>query len=300
MRNKKKINPIAEISVIIPCFNEQGGILSVIEDLQSNLKASGLKHEIIVVDDVSTDSTGDIAVKAGAVVVEHSVNRGYGAAIKSGVRVAQYDHICITDGDGTYPSKVIPDLVSAVSDGADMAVGSRTGAIVKIPLIRRPAKFVITKIAESIAGISIPDLNSGLRVFKKSHVKRYSGILPNGFSFTTTITLALLTNGFRVDYMAIDYESRIGDSKIRPISDTINFVTLILRMALYFAPLKFFMPASFICILVAIAWALVSRFALGQLADVTSTILVVLGIQIAVVGLLAEMINKRLPAGRQD
>ena len=112
--------------------------------------------------------------------------------------------------------------------------------------------------------------------------------------------MALLTNGFRIDYLPIDYETRVGDSKIRPISDTLNFVTLILRMALYFAPLKFFIPASFICILVAIAWALISRFVLGQLADVTSTILVVLGIQIAVVGLLAEMINKRLPSSRQD
>jgi len=300
MKIKNKVYPIEEISVIIPCFNEEGGILSVIHDLELTLKQSGLKYEIIVVDDASTDRTSDIADKAEVIVVEHEFNRGYGAAIKSGIRVAKYDHICITDGDGTYPSKVIPDLLSLVSHGADMAVGSRTGDIVKIPLIRRPAKFVITKIAESIAGISIPDLNSGLRIFKKTHAKQYSGILPNGFSFTTTITLALLTNGFRVDYMAIDYEARIGNSKIRPFSDTINFVTLILRMGLYFAPLKFFMPASFICILIAIGWALISRFMLGQLADVTSTILVVLGIQIAVMGLLAEMINKRLPTTRQN
>jgi len=300
MKNKNDVNLINEISVIIPCFNEQGGISAVIEDLKSILKQSSLKYEIVVVDDGSTDQTGDIARKAGATVIEHGVNRGYGAAIKSGVRLAKYDYICITDGDGTYPPKVIPNLVVAISDGADMSVGSRTGNKVKIPLIRRPAKFMITKIAESIAGVSIPDLNSGLRVFKRTHVNMFLGILPNGFSFTTTITLALLTNGFRIDYLPIDYETRVGDSKIRPISDTLNFVTLILRMALYFAPLKFFIPASFICILVAIAWALISRFVLGQLADVTSTILVVLGIQIAVVGLLAEMINKRLPSSRQD
>jgi glycosyltransferase involved in cell wall biosynthesis len=283
------------VSVVIPAFNEEGGVALVVETLLEVLKTSGLPHEVLIVDDGSTDSTAAAAERAGARVLRHRVNRGYGAAIKSGMSAAAYDLICITDADGTYPSEAIPSLVQAISDGADMAVASRTGANVSIPLIRRPAKWVIRKMAEAVAGMAIPDINSGLRVFHRDHARAFLGILPDGFSFTTTITLSLLSNGYEVEYQPIDYGKRVGRSKIRPIRDTLNFVMLILRIALYFAPLKFFLPLSALLFGVALAWALVSKLVLGTLADVSSVVLVVAAIQVAVVGLLAEMINRRLP-----
>lgn len=296
METRTNANTGAEgVSVVIPALNEEGGVTEVVETLLAVLKTSGLAHEVLVIDDGSSDNTGLAAERAGARVVRHRVNRGYGAAIKSGMSAAAHDLICITDADGTYPSEAIPGLVKAIGDGADMAVASRTGANISIPLIRQPAKWVIRKMAEAMAGMSIPDINSGLRVFRRSHAQSFLGILPDGFSFTTTITLALLSNGYEVDYQPIDYGKRVGRSKIRPIRDTLNFAALILRIALYFAPLKFFLPLSAFLLAVAVAWALVSKFVLGTLADVSSVLLVVAAIQVAVVGLLAEMINRRLP-----
>lgn len=288
------------ITVIVPAFNEENAVAGVIRLLKEILNRSDLSHEILVVDDGSSDSTAINAELAGASVVRHAANRGYGAAIKSGMRSAKYDLICITDADGTYPAEVIPDLVSGIHAGADMVVAARTGSSVKIPMARRPAKWVIRKMSEAVAGMAIPDINSGLRVFKRSHARSFLGILPDGFSFTTTITLALLSHGYEVLYQPIDYGSRIGRSKIRPIKDTANFAGLVMRIALYFAPLKFFLPLSGLILVIAITWAIVSKVVIGTLADVSSVILVMVAIQVAVVGLLAEMVNRRLPGRYKD
>jgi len=232
----------------------------------------------------------------GVTVLRHKDNRGYGAALKTGIRRAQYDLICITDADGTYPNERIPDLVARLIEGRyDMVVGARVGKDVSIPLVRRPAKWAIGRLANFVAGESIPDLNSGLRVFRREVALRLLSMLPNRFSFTTTITLAMLVNGYPVDYVPINYYARVGRSKIRPIQDTINFVQLVLRIALYFAPLRLFLPVSLLLLLVAVAWALFSMFVLGQLADVSTLVIAMTGFQVAVIGMLAELINKRLP-----
>lgn len=292
--------PQEGVTVVIPAFNEENAVGPEVEALLKVMEGSGFVYEVLVIDDGSSDSTADAAEAAGARVVRHRVNRGYGAAIKTGMRAAAHDLICITDADGTYPAATIPDLVKTVQGDADMAVAARTGANVNIPLIRRPAKWVIRKMAEAVAGMPIPDINSGLRVFRCRHARAFLGIIPDGFSFTTTITLALLSNGYEVVYQPIDYGSRVGQSKIRPIRDTLNFASLVMRIALYFAPLKFFLPFSASILAVAIAWAVVSKVVLGTLADVSSVILVMVAIQIAVVGLLAEMINRRLPGRYKD
>jgi hypothetical protein len=150
-------------------------------------------------------------------------------------------------------------------------------------------------VANVVAGQSIPDLNSGLRVFRRSTAMRLLSLLPDGFSFTATITLALLSNGYLVDYVPINYHARQGSSKFRPIQDTLNFVGLILRIALYFAPLKIFLSLSVLLFSIALGAALFSQFVLGQLADVTTVVIAMTGAQVAVVGLLAELINRRLP-----
>lgn len=290
------------VTVVIPAYNEQRAIGDVLNDLQEVMSACHLVYEIIVVDDGSQDKTADIARRcAGVTVIHHRQNRGYGAALKTGLRHAKHDLICITDADGTYPNQCIPALSQRLHDeGYDMVVGARVGANVSIPLVRRPAKWVLGRLANYVAGESIPDLNSGLRVFRRHAAMRFMAMLPDAFSFTTTITLALLTNRYLVDYVPIDYFARVGKSKIRPIQDTLNFVGLVWRIALYFAPLKLFLPLSALLFLAALVWGTFTLVVLGQLADVSTLVLVMTAFQIAMIGLLAELMNKRLPTFHRD
>ena len=265
--------------------------------IQAEMSAAGRTVEIIVVDDGSADRTADTAHQhAGVIVIRHRVNRGYGAALKTGIRHAKGDWMCITDADGTYPNERIPDLIERAQLGEfDMVVGARTGEKVAIPLRRRPAKWVIGQLANFVAGEPIPDLNSGMRIFEREAALRFFGILPDGFSFTTTITLGMLTNGYLVDYVPINYHARVGRSKIRPIQDTLNFIQLVLRIALYFKPLKVFVPFSMGLFALAFAWAIFSKVALGRLADVTTLVIATTAIQVFMIGMLAELINQRLP-----
>ena len=151
--------------------------------------------------------------------------------------------VVITDSDGTYPNDRIPELAAMMTDW-DMVVGARTGDEVRVPLVRRPAKWALNMLANVLVETRIPDLNSGLRVFRREVVLRFLPILPNGFSFTTTITLAMLSEGYRVTFVPIDYYARQGRSKIRPVYDTLNFLQLIVRTVLYFNPLRVFLPLS--------------------------------------------------------
>lgn len=287
---------------MIPAFNEENGIGGVLDHMLEVTRAFPMAHEIIVVDDGSNDRTREVAEGyADIKVIRHPVNRGYGAALKTGIRHAAHDFICITDADGTYPNDRIPELLQAlVKEDLDMIVGARTGPNVEIPLIRRPAKWAIRKLAEYVAGQRIPDINSGLRIFRRVLATRMFSMLPDGFSFTTTITLGMLTNAYLVQYVAIDYHGRIGNSKIRPIRDTLGFTQLIMRMALYFAPLKVFMPISIGLLAIAAVLGLVSAFVFGRLADVTTLIIVLASVQTGVIGMLAELINRRLPNFYKD
>lgn len=289
------------LSVIVPVYNEQDAIESVLLRLQAVLTAAALPWEILVVDDGSTDRTAAIvaaivAAIPGVGMVHHRANRGYGAALKTGLRRVRYDLVAITDADGTYPSEQIPILVGhLLAQRCDMVVGARIGSRVAIPRRRRPAKWAIGKLANWIAGESIPDLNSGLRVFRRAMAMQFFSILPDGFSFTTTITLGMLAHGCVVDYLPIDYHPRVGRSKIRPIRDTLNFVQLILRIGLYFAPLKIFLTASAILLGVALVWGILSTLVFARLADVSTLVMVMTAIQMAGIGLLAELINRRVP-----
>jgi glycosyltransferase involved in cell wall biosynthesis len=291
---------LLNVSIIVPAYNEEhglGGVLTQLSAIQEKMGAAGQTVEIIVVDDGSADGTADCAHQhAGVTVIRHRVNRGYGAALKTGIRHAKGDWVCITDADGTYPNERIPDLAERARSGEfDMVVGARTGEKVAIPLRRRPAKWVIGQLANFVAGEPIPDLNSGMRIFEREAALRFFGILPDGFSFTTTITLGMLTNGYLVDYVPINYHARVGRSKIRPIQDTLNFIQLVLRIALYFKPLKVFVPFSMGLFALAFVWAIFSKVALGRLADVTTLVIATTAIQVFMIGMLAELINQRLP-----
>ena len=183
------------VSVVIPAYNEEVGVSAQVESVRRVLNANGIAHEILVVDDGSEDRTAEQALQAQARVLRHPANRGYGAAIKTGIMAAKYDTIAITDADGTYPCEEIPRLIAEL-DTADMAVGARIGENVNIPLLRRPAKAFLRWLAARIAGEAIPDLNSGLRVFRRECIRQYFSILSDRFSFTTTSTLAFIADGY--------------------------------------------------------------------------------------------------------
>ncbi len=228
------------VSVVIPAYNEEGGVGPQVKSIRQVLRSHGITHEIIVVDDGSHDSTAEEAVRAGARVLRHLKNRGYGASLKTGIMAATYDVIAITDADGTYPADQIPAMLSRLTT-ADMVVGARTGEQVNIPWVRKPGKLMLGWLANRIAGQHIPDLNSGLRLFWRDCATQYFPVLSNKFSFTTTITLALMADDYHVVYHPVNYYQRIGKSKIVP-RHFLDFTILVIRMAMLFQPLKVFVP----------------------------------------------------------
>lgn len=277
------------VSVVIPAFNEAAHVAGQVHDVERVMRDSGWTYEIIVVDDGSRDGTAEAAATTGARVLRRSHNGGYGSALKLGIGAARYDWILITDADGTYPVESIPTLL-AEADRHSMVVGSRTGPSVQVPLARRPAKWFLNRLSSYLAGQHLPDINSGLRLMRKSLVKRYERLLPAGFSFTTTITLSAACNGHPVCYVPINYHARLGESKIRP-RHAYDFTILILRTIVVFNPLKVFLPAGALLMIVGLA-----KFAYDITKDNLSetAVLGVLGaLLVWAVGLLADQ-NARL------
>lgn len=281
-------------SVIIPVYNEAGGLESVLADLRAQLEAAGARDwEVIVVDDGSEDESARKAEAIeGVTLVLHAENRGYGASLKTGIARAQYDRIVIMDADGTYPAGMIPSLIARLDNSADMAVGSRKGSA-SVPLLRRPAKWMLGRLASHLTGRDIPDINSGLRAFRKDGYERYRFLLPDGFSFTTTITMAMLSGGWRVDYLPIEYKARIGRSKIRPIRDTLDFTALILRTSIYFNPLKVFLPVGVGLGLIGLVWGVAEALSIANVSTVPA-LFITTGLQVLALGLLADLIQKKI------
>lgn len=281
-------------SVIVPVYNEEHGVEAVLESLLDALQGEPRPWEVIVVDDGSTDGTPDILKRweNRVQVVRHRVNRGYGASLKTGIRSCHGPWIAIVDGDGTYPLERLPELYEVCRQGADMAVGARTAPGAKIPLIRRPAKWILTRLASYLAASSIPDLNSGMRVFARDRLERHLHLLPDTFSFTTTLTLAFITDGYDVAFVPIDYKVRKGRSKLRPIRDTYNFVLLILRTVIFFDPLRVFGPLGLLFMSTSFAMVLY-RALVDRAFGVVSVLFFVTGIQLLALGLLGDLINRR-------
>ncbi len=290
-----------DVSIVVPACNEEPAIREALSRLVEVMDDQPQSYEIIVVDDGSSDGTANaVGEVSGVRLLRHEGNRGYGAALKSGIRKARAEIIVITDADGTYPSEHIPELLEALQD-RDMAVGARTGEHVKVPLLRKPAKWLLNKLAGHLAQQNIPDLNSGLRAFRKGDVVPLFGILPSGFSFTTTITLAMLCNDMRVKYIPIEYHKREGHSKIRPLPDTTKFILLVLRTICLFNPLRVFLPLAALLLalgLIRLGWNVVISQNIAEL----ETMLILGGIQVGAFGLLADMVARlrRLPGSNSD
>lgn len=235
-----KISMQYELAIIVPAFNEAKAIGATVAALKSMLSGAGVNGEVVVVDDGSKDGTGDAAEAAGVRVIRLEENVGYGFALKTGIAATNSRYVAIIDADGTYPVEKIPEMLELCRH-ADMVVGDRGAAMHNVQLIRRPPKWVLNTLANLLARRKIPDLNSGLRVFKRDSLERFVQLLPDGFSFTTTITLSMICSNLRVVYTPIAYAKRVGQSSMRPTA-FFTFILLVLRIIVFFQPLRVFMP----------------------------------------------------------
>jgi glycosyltransferase involved in cell wall biosynthesis len=285
--------PPEPVSVVIPAYNEGEGVGAVVANISKVLTHAEIPYEIIVVDDGSQDQTAEVAEAGRAIVLRHISNRGYGAALKTGILSASYNTICIADADGTYPAERIPDLLEALK-AADMVVGARTGKSAAIPRSRRPAKWVLNCLANFVTRTKIPDLNSGLRAFRRDAALQYFHILPDQFSFTTTITMAMHCDRYAVTYLPIDYKRRTGKSKIVPW-DAATFASLIVRLAMFFRPLRVFFPSALICLLYAIVKGSWDIFIAGHPnISATAAVALISALQLTLIGMLGDAIATRL------
>jgi len=287
------------ISVIIPVFNEIESVSDTISSVKKVLDGMAGPNEIIIVDDGSTDGTQDVlnGLKSdkGLRVLRHRHNKGYGAALKTGIKNAESGFIFITDCDGTYPLERLPEMSRLLINGeCDMIVGARIGKDAYIPLVRRPAKWCIQALANYLTGEKITDLNSGFRGVKKDILLRFMNMLPDGFSFTTTITVAMLTNDYNVSYLNISYNKRKGRSKIHPIRDTANFIQLVIKTVLYFDPLKIFLPLSVLLFASGLGVFLYTYFFAERVLDDTTVVILLAAFQIFAIGLIADLIVRRM------
>lgn len=278
------------LSVIVPFFNEKGALPLTVENLVRVTKELDASVEILLVDDGSTDGGMESAsLPAEVRLIRHHRNLGYGRAIGTGLNEAQGEWVVIIDADGTYSPDDLEKLWNK-REQADMIVGLRAKTDARS---RRLVKWLLRRLAEVLSEEKIPDLNSGLRLFRRDLALSYRGLFPDGFSLTTTLTLAFLCNGHRVLYQPIEYHPRVGRSKIKPIGDTCGFLSLIVRMILFFNPLKVLVPLGLFFFALATAWLFFSKFVLGELMDVTVTVLYMLAVQIALLGFLADLIVRR-------
>jgi polyisoprenyl-phosphate glycosyltransferase len=277
------------ISVVIPAFNEENAIFETVKSVRDVLeKANFNNSEIIVVDDGSSDETGNRAKDANAEVVVSLQNMGYGFSLKRGITEAKNDIIVIIDADGTYPIDDIPRLVEIYKKGFHMVVGARSGKHFWGSYLKAPLRVLLRWLVEFTAGRKIPDVNSGLRVFSRKEVIPYFDHLSNKFSFTTTVTLAyMLTNKF-VEYVEIDYRDRIGNTKVRLFLDSMRVFQQIVETGLYFKPLKIFM-AMVIATLIAAIGSIVIGMALEIVSAVWLGIgFIIISIIIFAIGLFAQ------------
>lgn len=282
-----------KVSLVIPAYNEEKALPSVLEKSREVLERSGYDWEIVVVDDGSKDGTSRIAASYPWVrLIRHPYNMGGGRARNTGIQAATGDVVVIMDGDDTYPAEEIPKLVESL-DGCDMVVGARTREAGTMKPLRVPVKFFIRKLAEFISGTRIPDLNSGMRAFRKEAVLPFLHMLPPGHSWVSTITLAFLTNGHSVKYVPIDYLPRKGRSTFHPIKDTANYLLTVVRTITWFSPMKTIFPLALLLCLTGFG-KMVADLVRYHWRITDSTVLLLLGgIQMIALALIADMIAKR-------
>ncbi len=285
------------LSLVIPAFNEEGAVFDAVRNAMSVLEENlDGPYEIVVVDDGSSDETAARAAEAGARVIRHPHNTGYGRALKSGITAAQYDTIAISDADGTYPIEELPRLVEKFNLGFDMVVGARGGKYYHGSFLKKPMREILRFLVEWTAGRKIPDINSGLRVFSRKTVMPYFTHLCDTFSFTTSQTLAYMMTARYVTYLPIGYSDRIGETKVRLWRDSLRTLQYIVQAIIYYNPIKIFLLMSLVCVGISlisvgigIAFQLASGFMLGIGAFLVAILVFALGLM---ADLLRQIMSK--------
>ncbi len=289
------LEPALAVTVLLPAFNEALAIEPVLEEVVAALAVTGLPFEVLVVDDASTDDTAQRVERFAAEcwscqvrVLRSPENRGAGAARKIGVREARGEIVVMLDADGSYDASCIPQLLQYFP-AYDQVNGARTSEQGSWPWLRRPAKWLIRQLACYLTGVNIPDLNTGLKAFKRKAMLPWLWVVPDGFSCVTTMTLAFLTNGYLVKYVPTTYRPRIGRSKFHPVTDTLAYLGTVVRIVLYFRPLKVFLPTAAVVLLAGALKGLASFWWTGSLQE-SDVVVLVAGYLTAMIGLLAEVI----------
>lgn len=226
-----------EITAVIPAYNEENAVIPTINGLREALQASGLKFEIITVDDGSSDGTAAAAEAAGCKVIRHPVNRGYGRALISGIEAAAHEWILIIDADGSYPPGEAAKLLKHIP-AYDLVIGARQGKLFWGSFVKAFMRWTYLSLARFVAGEPIPDANSGLRVFRKSALADIP-VLCFGYSFTTTMTLSFLSAGKFVRFEPTEFTDRVGSSKVKPVRDILRTLQIMTQVIIYYNPLKF-------------------------------------------------------------
>ncbi|MBC8504244.1 MAG: glycosyltransferase family 2 protein [Chloroflexi bacterium] len=279
-------NDSPHVSIIIPAYNEANNIVEIIRKIREVLQ--GTEHEILVIDDGSGDETSLRAEEAGVKVIRHPYNIGNGASIKTGIRNARGEILVMLDADGQHPPEDIPRLLDKIGP-YDMAVGARTSDS-DTDLHRNFANTVYNLLASYISGTKVEDLTSGFRAVKAEAVRGFVYLLPNRFSYPTTITLATLRSGRSLVYVPIKGRRRIGKSNIRLLKDGLRFLIIILRIATIYSPLKIFIPASALMFLTGVGYGLFKVIFLNTRYGPTSAMLMTISVVVFMVGLVSEQI----------
>ncbi len=281
------------ISIIIPAYNEEQAIGGDLKQIFDCMDAAGYDYEVIVVDDGSTDRTAEVVRQFPRVrLIQHPQNRGTGAATNTAVRQARGEIIAMTDGDGTYPVQDIPRLLEYM-DEYDMVIGARTKEAGTLKVLRTPAKWFIRSLASYLTETPIPDLNSGLRVFKKSLALKFMHLLPRGHSWVSTITLAHLADDYTVKFVPIDYYPRKGRSSFHPITDTYNYLLLVIRTVMYFNPIKVLLPVGLLLFVAGVIRQFVQFYTINLHVQSSNVLLVLAGLNILMMALLADLVVRR-------
>jgi glycosyltransferase involved in cell wall biosynthesis len=293
--------PEIDVSVVLPVYNERGHLVEEIARIRAGLDASAYRYEIIVVDDGSSDGSGEqLRTMEGIRLIRFAQNRGTGSARRAGTRAAQGRVVVWTDADMTYPNDEIALLVKEL-DGADQVVGARTSEQGTHKAARVPAKWVLRRLASYLTKTDIPDLNSGFRAFRRSVALQYLHLLPAGFSCVTTITMAFLANGYSVRYVPIEYRTRAGTSKFHWWTDSKRYLVQIVRLVLSYNPLRVFLPLAGALLtlgLLKLGYDAVDK----DLRLATNTLLIFFAaFQLIVIGLLADLVVRvTRPAGEVE
>ena len=288
---------VPDVSIVLPCYNEEGHVAAEVERISAAMDASGYRYELLAFDDASTDGTlarlYEIAPRFPRLeIVPFHRNGGSGTVRRIGTQRARGQIVVWTDADMTYPNEQIPELVQMLEldQSVDQVVGARTSEQGTHKLLRVPAKFVIRKLAERLTNSYIPDLNSGLRAFRREVAQPYLRLLPPGFSCVTTITVAFLSNQHAVQYVPIDYAKRAGTSKFKFVKDAYRYILQVLRMVMYFNPLKVLMPVALFLLGLGILKGIYD-IVVHPLSFAINTVLIfVTGLIIASLALLADLI----------